>query len=68
MEKKEIMSRTDTELLNVLDDLTHGYGDGWVLRYYTTGRGLRLHESTGPRCKPTVREAINDYMNTLGLE
>ena len=59
--------RTDTELLDALDNLTMGYGTGWILRESSTGRGYRLHESTHRKAKPTVREAINSYLDTKNL-
>ena len=49
---------TDTELLNWLDEHAAGYGNGWICRNSTTGRGLRLHETSDPDASPTVREAI----------
>jgi hypothetical protein len=52
----------DADRLNALDLLTHGYGKGWILRESTTNRGMRLHESSHGDAKPTVREAIDDYL------
>ena len=56
---------TDTELLNALQDLTVGYGNGWVLRGPNTGRGMRLHETSGLEGKPNVRDAIKNYLNQI---
>ena len=52
---------SDTDRLDKLQALTVGYGDGWVLRGSSTGRGMRLHES-GHYCSvPDVRDAIDNY-------
>lgn len=51
---------TDKEMLDWLDKNMRGYGKGWICRDSSTGRGLRLHEHSGDRTKPTVREAIAD--------
>lgn len=50
---------TDTERLDWLQSQTAGYGGGWVARQSSTGRGFRLHESSHPDARPTVREAID---------
>jgi len=52
----------DKELLDALQEMTKGYGNGWVLRESYRGRGMRLHESSRSGAKPTVREAIEDYI------
>lgn len=51
---------TDTELLDYLETLTEArtYTGKCILRLSTTGRGWRLHESSHPEAKPSVREAI----------
>jgi hypothetical protein len=51
---------TDTELLDWLDaNQRHTWpGRGWICRNSTTGRGLRLHETTREDASSTVREAI----------
>lgn len=51
---------TDEDMLDWLEKNARGYGNGWVCRDSTTGRGLRLHETSGSDAKPTVREAIED--------
>lgn len=46
----EIMKKneyTDTELLDWLQSQTRGYGKGWICRLSSTGRGMRLHETSG---------------------
>jgi len=53
---------TDTELLDALQNTTRGYGNGWVLRESSNGRGMRLHETEGLEGFPTVREAIEDFL------
>lgn len=52
---------SDTELLDWLQSATTGYGEGWVCRPSSTGRGWRLHETTGVACS-SVREAIAGAM------
>lgn len=59
---------TDEEILNWLDKNTKGYGRGWICRNSTTGRGMRLHETTSTGAKSTVREAIVDAMKEEGLD
>ncbi len=53
---------TDKERLDFLQELTDGYGRGWVLRWSTTGRGWRLHESSHRAATPNVRDAIDIVM------
>jgi len=60
---------SDTELLDFLEKQLTGYGAGVVLRKSTTGRGMRLHETSdlglGYKCadpQPTVRQAIIEAM------
>lgn len=52
----------DTELLDALQATTTGYGNGWILRESSNGRGMRLHEVKGLEGFPTVREAIEDFL------
>lgn len=59
MEKRKF---TDTEMLDWLQKNTRGYGLGWVCRDSSTGRGLRLHGTSAPEAKPTVRDAIKVAM------
>jgi len=54
---------TDTELLDAIQSLAKGYGDGWVFRESVNGRGMRLHESDIEDATPDVREAIKNYLN-----
>jgi len=54
---------TDTERLDALQNLTKGYGNGWVLRVSSMGRGMRLHETGQEGGQPNVRNAIDDYLN-----
>jgi len=37
---------TDTQLLDFLQKSTTGYGLGWIVRRSTTGRGMRIHETS----------------------
>jgi hypothetical protein len=53
---------TDTERLDWLQSKTTHYGEGWMVRPSTTGRGMRLHETSRGGAKPTVREAIDAAM------
>lgn len=57
------MSIKDKERLDFLQKLTVGYGKGWILRPSTTGRGWRLHETSGPEGLPSVRDAIDKGIN-----
>lgn len=52
----------DTDLLNLLEAHRIGYGKGWICRYSTSGRGIRLHESSDASAKPSVREAIREFI------
>lgn len=59
------MTRTDTELLDELQSLTHGYGNGWILRSSKSGRGMRLHETSQEEAVPDVREAISNFLDEM---
>jgi len=50
----------DTLRLDRLDRLGKREPGGWIFRKSTTGRGLRLHETTVTPNYPTVREAIDN--------
>ncbi len=50
---------TDKKRLDFLQELTEGYGRGWVLRHSITGRGWRLHESSAIAGTSSVRDAID---------
>ena len=52
----------DTARLDKLQGSTEGYGDGWMLRRSTTGRGMRLHETADPNAIRDVRQAIDAYL------
>ena len=54
----EIALTEERALLDGLQAMTKGYGRGWICRNSTTGRGMRLHETSQPDAKPTVREAL----------
>ena len=49
----------DAERLDFVQSQTKGYGRGWIFRNSVTGRGMRLHETSQPEAKTTVREAID---------
>jgi hypothetical protein len=51
----------DKKRLDKLQELTQGYGKGWMLRDSSTGRGMRLHETELEGAVPNVREAIDNY-------
>ena len=51
----------DTKRLDKLQSLSTNYGWGWILRKSTTGRGMRLHETSKKDAKVDVREAIDNY-------
>ncbi len=53
---------TDKERLDFLQELTEGYGRGWVLRRSTTGRGWRLHETSAITGTPNIRDAIDSVI------
>lgn len=53
---------TDTEMLDWLQKNAKGYGLGWVCRNSTSGRGLRLHETSSTDAQPTIRDAIAAFM------
>jgi hypothetical protein len=57
--------RTDTERLDALQALTTGYGVGWLMRNSTTGRGLRLHETSNVEGEPDIRDAIDKFLDNL---
>jgi hypothetical protein len=65
---KDIDNYTDTELLDALQSTTKGYGDGWVLRESSNGRGMRLHEAGSEmplsegEAVEDVRQAIKNYL------
>lgn len=53
---------TDKERLDYLDALTGSYSDRVTLRFSTTGRGWRLHETRAEHPNfPNVREAIDHH-------
>jgi hypothetical protein len=54
---------TDTEMLDAIQDLTQGYGSGWLLRESSNGRGMRLHETAEKGGFDDIREAITNYLN-----
>ena len=58
-------TRTDKERLDALQELTVGYGHGWMLRMSSGGRGLRLHETELEDAVPDVREAIDSYLDKM---
>lgn len=59
----KVKTFTDTERLDLLQKLTKGYGNGWILRNSSQGRGLRLHETSLDSAVKNVRQAIDNYLN-----
>ena len=57
-----LAAAAESRLLDALQAMTKGYGKGWILRESTTGRGMRLHETSQDGARPTVREAIREVM------
>ena len=55
--------RNDKQRLDALEKLSTGYGLGWILRMSTTGRGLRLHETSNIHANRDVRKAIDNYLD-----
>ncbi len=53
---------TDSDRLDKLQNLTEGYGSGWVLRGSFNRRGMRLHETSQDGGNPDVRQAIDAYI------
>lgn len=56
---------TDKERLDFLQEKMTGYGNGWLLRGSTTGRGLRLHETSQDGAVKDVRQAIDNFMDIM---
>jgi hypothetical protein len=56
----------DQNRLDKLQRLTKGYGLGWFLRLSSSGRGIRLHETTIIGATPDVRQAIDDFDKKVG--
>ncbi len=60
--------RTDKERIDAIQQLTTGYGDGWILRRSFSNRGMRLHETAGEGAVPNVRDAIDKYLEGREVE
>lgn len=58
--------RTDEKRLHFLQKLTDNgrYTGKVILRKSSTGRGWRLHETSFSNAKPSVREAVDDFIDT----
>jgi len=63
--KNNIMSRTDKERLDFLQELTNkgNYTRKVVLRWSTSGRGWRLHETSREDAVADVRIAIDKFID-----
>jgi hypothetical protein len=71
--REEIMSFydllvKDKERLDFLQEITDGYGKGWMLRRSEDGRGWRLHETDRKEARTSVRDAIDDVRLLFGPE
>jgi len=55
---------TDTERIDFLQKLLDQkrYTGRAILRFSTTGRGWRLHETSNPKGKTSVRETMDIFM------
>jgi len=62
---KPTLLMTDSQMLDALQELSTGYGKGWILRGSCNGRGMRLHETTLDGAVPNVREAIFNFLKTI---
>lgn len=67
-EVTDSIMNTDTARINTLGNFATGYGQGWICRYSVNGRGIRLHETSQDGAFPTIREAIDDFLNRKALE
>ena len=59
LEAKVAQLEEDQERLDKLQRMMKHYGHGWILRNSTTGRGMRLHETSDEGAHTTVRGAID---------
>ena len=55
--------RSDTQRIDGLQELLGQYTGRAVCRWSTTGKGWRLHESSGPRAVKDVRQAIDAFLD-----
>lgn len=55
-------TRLDKARLDFMQAASKGYGQGWILRESTSGRGMRLHETSLAGASLSVREAIDRVM------
>lgn len=51
----------DTRLLDFLESKA-SYTNRWICRVSSTGRGMRLHETSAEGSYPTIREAIEAFV------
>lgn len=49
---------SDRALLDSMQKMTEGYGNGWIFRRSETGRGWRLHETSRDGAHLNIRDAI----------
>lgn len=59
--------RTDTERLDLLQQIKGKDDRRFICRQSTTGRGWRLHETTRELGFDSVREAIDMFLDSKGL-
>ena len=56
----------DKDRIDWLNGRTTDYGNGWILRESSSGRGMRLHETSQAGASPDVRTAIDAARAALG--
>lgn len=59
-------AQRDSERIDWLQAQKKGYGNGWIVRDSTRGRGMRLHETSRGGAQPTVRAAIDAARGSHG--
>ena len=52
-----------TDVLDELQKHSSGYSNGWICRLSSSGRGLRIHETTRKDAMLTIMEAIKKYLS-----
>ena len=57
-----INKMTDTERLNKLQEIVGRYTGKVICRISTSGRGLRLHETSRHGAVESIREAIDNFL------
>ena len=63
----EVALAEERARLDWLQSQTKGYGKGWICRDSTSGRGMRLHETSQDGASPDVRSAIDAARKRVAL-